>query len=233
MKKEFVVNRQGKDFVLYAGLLDQAHREGLKRISTRVVQAPTDDNGQLAIVHAEVETEKGVFSGIGDASPQNVGRMIAPHLTRMAETRAKARALRDAINVGTTALEELADIEEEIHHAAQPRTAQAGPATARPVRTLTALPRPEPAEMPAPLRAPVAAADRPRPTAAPAEVHVAQTTGPATEQQIARLTKLQTALGRPTEILGGLTQEAAAAQIAELVQLFNAQARQGRSAGAR
>src|SRR5689334_15712607 len=125
MKKEFVVNRQGKDFVLYAGLLDQAHREGLKRITTKVVQAPTDDNGQLAIVHAEVETEKGIFSGIGDASPQNVGRMIAPHLLRMAETRAKARALRDAINVGTTALEELADIEEELHHPAQPRVVQA------------------------------------------------------------------------------------------------------------
>lgn len=223
MKKEFVVNRQGKDFVLYAGLLDQAHREGLKRITTRVVQAPTDDNGQLAIVHAEVETEKGIFSGIGDASPQNVGRMIVPHLLRMAETRAKARALRDAINVGTTALEELADIEEEMHH------------TARPARTLTALPRPEPAEEPAPLQAPAARAERSQPAAPPAEVRpiAAQPSGPATDQQLARLTKLQTALGRPVEVPEGLTQEAAAARIAELVQLFNAQARQGRSAGAR
>src|SRR5229473_7791123 len=113
MKKEFIVNRQGKDFVLYAGLLDQAHREGLKRINTTLIQAPSDENGQMAIVHAEVETEKGVFSGIGDASPQNVGRMIAPHLIRMSETRAKARALRDAINVGVTALEELSDVDED------------------------------------------------------------------------------------------------------------------------
>ncbi|MGH2346647.1 MAG: hypothetical protein ACRDG4_15590, partial [Chloroflexota bacterium] len=113
MKKEFIVNRQGKDFVLYAGLLDQAHREGLKRITTTLVQAPSEDNGQLAICRAEVETEKGVFSGIGDASPANVGRMIAAHTVRMAETRAKARALRDAINVGVTAFEELGDLDED------------------------------------------------------------------------------------------------------------------------
>lgn len=93
MDKRFLVNRQGKDFVLYAGLLDQAHREGLKRITTSLVQAPSAGNGHLAICHAEVETEKGVFTGIGDASPENVGRMIALHTVRMAETRAKARAL--------------------------------------------------------------------------------------------------------------------------------------------
>jgi hypothetical protein len=56
-----------------------------------------------------VRTEDGKFSGIGDASPANVNRQIAPHIIRMAETRAKARALRDAINVGVTAFEELGE----------------------------------------------------------------------------------------------------------------------------
>lgn len=112
MKKEFIVQRQGCDFVLYAGLLDEAHSQGLKRITTTLIQAPGEQNGQLAIVYAEVETAKGVFSGIGDACPQNVGRMVALHIIRLAETRAKARALRDAINVGVSALEEIADTEE-------------------------------------------------------------------------------------------------------------------------
>lgn len=105
-----MIMRQGKQYVLFAGLLDEAHSRGLKGIDTELIQVPTAENGSTAIIKATVEMEDGrVFSGIGDASPDNVGRNIAPHLIRMAETRAKARALRDAVNVGSTALEELSD----------------------------------------------------------------------------------------------------------------------------
>lgn len=109
MDKKWIITRQGKDFVLYEGLLDEAHQQGLKRIATTLIQIPHDDNGNVAVCQAEVETTKGTFSGIGDASPGNVNRMIAPHLIRMAETRAKARALRDAVNIGVSAVEELGD----------------------------------------------------------------------------------------------------------------------------
>ena len=102
-----MIERQGKRFVLYAGLLEEAHSRGLRSIETELLQVPAAENGDVAIVRAVVRMEEGKFSGIGDAGPQNVGRMIAPHLIRMAETRAKARALRDAINVGVTAFEEL------------------------------------------------------------------------------------------------------------------------------
>jgi hypothetical protein len=112
MKKEFIVERNGKSFVLYAGLLDLAHERGLKAVTTTLVQIPSDLNGHMAIVHATVETSQGTFTGLGDAAPDNVARMMVPHLIRMAETRAKARALRDAVNVGVTALEELGDLDE-------------------------------------------------------------------------------------------------------------------------
>src|SRR5688572_9618205 len=112
MKKEFIVERNGRSFVLYAGLLDQAHERGLKGVTNTLVQIPSDLNGQMAIVHATVETSQGTFTGLGDAAPENVSRMMVPHLIRMAETRAKARALRDAVNVGVTALEELGELDE-------------------------------------------------------------------------------------------------------------------------
>lgn len=96
-----------KEVVTYQGLLSKAHDEGLQRIATRLVQVPSDDNGRTAIAKALVETKKGRFEGIGDANPENVNSFIVPHLIRMAETRAKARALRDAVNIGIVSFEEL------------------------------------------------------------------------------------------------------------------------------
>ena len=96
-----------KEVVTYPGLLSKAHDEGLQRIATRLVQVPSDENGRTAIAKALVETKKGRFEGIGDASPENVNGFIVPHLIRMAETRAKARALRDAVNIGIVSFEEL------------------------------------------------------------------------------------------------------------------------------
>lgn len=98
---KYKIDRQGKTFVLYAGLLNEAHKLGLKRVETQLLQVPDTEHGiDTAIVHARVETEDGrIFCGLGDASPKNVSKNIVPHIIRMAETRAKARAFRDAVNI--------------------------------------------------------------------------------------------------------------------------------------
>ena len=120
--KQFILNISIKDHdgrvigtkqvVCYQGLLARAHQDGLRSVKTEIVQAPNKDNGDVAIVRAVVVTMRGSFDGIGDASPINVNARVAGHLLRVAETRAKARALRDAVNIGIVALEELGDIDE-------------------------------------------------------------------------------------------------------------------------
>ncbi len=65
-----------KEVATFAGLLAKAHEEGLKRIETELLQVPAEDNHFVAIARAVVETDKGVFTGIGDASAENVNRMI-------------------------------------------------------------------------------------------------------------------------------------------------------------
>lgn len=116
---DLFMDYKGKDFVLYRGLLAKAHDEGLRSIDTEIVQFPTAANERLCVVKAVVHMDDGEgsrtrrFTGYGDASPDikgNLGGMIAPHWIRMAETRAKARALRDAVNVGVTAFDELGDL---------------------------------------------------------------------------------------------------------------------------
>jgi hypothetical protein len=98
-----------KEVIAYRGLLDMVHKERLREIRTTLLQAPSKDNDFTAIVHAVVRTSRGRFTGIGDANPRNVNAKIAPHLIRMAETRAEARAMRKAVNIGAVALEELGD----------------------------------------------------------------------------------------------------------------------------
>jgi len=152
LRREFLIRRDNKDFVLYAGLLDLAHQRGLRGITTTLVQAPSDLNGLVAIVHAIVSMPEGEFTGLGDASPSNVTRLMAPHLIRMAETRAKARALRDAVNVGVAALEELGGEDSALSDDARPEEL--------PPSTPVALPG-------VPARPPAAAVDQARLLAGP------------------------------------------------------------------
>jgi hypothetical protein len=115
LKDGFIKNIKGKDFVLYAGVLDLANQRGLLKLEVELLQYPTKDNGNEAICRAIAESANGgVFSDIGDANPGNCTPMIAKHLIRMASTRAKGRCLRDMCNIGIACLEELSDLDDVI-----------------------------------------------------------------------------------------------------------------------
>jgi len=111
----FIINIKGKDFVIYAGVLDLATQMGLMKLGIELLQFPTKENGNEAICRAVAESKTGeVFSDIGDANPQNCSSKVVKHLIRMASTRAKGRALRDMCNIGIACIEELADIDDVI-----------------------------------------------------------------------------------------------------------------------
>ncbi len=105
--KKFIIEMQGKQFILYDGLLDMAHQMGLVELTPEIVKLEKD----CVVFKATAVTMDGEmirkFTGHGDATPDNVNRMIKPHMIRMAETRAKARALRDLTNIGMCSVEEL------------------------------------------------------------------------------------------------------------------------------
>jgi hypothetical protein len=94
----------GKPFVKYAGLLAMAHAQGLQQLAARFRRV----SETLAVAQATATfTDGRCFTESGDATPENVGPQVRPHFARLALTRAMARCVRDALNIGLCAVEEL------------------------------------------------------------------------------------------------------------------------------
>lgn len=139
INEKFIINLQGKNFITYEGLLDLAHQKNLISIEVELIQIPNKENSMTAICKATATTDKETFSDIGDASPQSVNATIAPHLIRMASTRAKARVLRDLTNMGMTAIEELS-FDDGVNEPEEPyQISQQEPPTKRQVDTIKKL----------------------------------------------------------------------------------------------
>lgn len=123
MKTKHIINLKGKDFITFKGLLELAHKQGLKSISTELISLDKDiieeeKDGKtflkqptgLVIFKAIVTGEKGTYEAYGDASPKSVqSPAIRPHIIRMSETRAIARALRWYTGFGYTSSIELSE----------------------------------------------------------------------------------------------------------------------------
>jgi hypothetical protein len=102
----YLVLIQGKPFIKFAGLLQMAHEQHLVELSETWLYNDTE----LSLAHAVAIFEDGRrFEGSGDAPPQNVTKKVVPHFRRVALTRAKSRALRDALNIDMVAVEELGE----------------------------------------------------------------------------------------------------------------------------
>jgi hypothetical protein len=101
---KWITKIHGKDFIQYAGLLALAHEQGMIELGAQFISV-TD---VLALAFAWAQFNDGrKFWESGDATPTNVHQQVRAHFPRVALTRAKARVLRDALNIGMVAVEEL------------------------------------------------------------------------------------------------------------------------------
>ena len=109
IKQEYIVNLKGKNFITFAGLLSMAHENGLTSLTSTPVFE--DHEKGIYIFRAVAIGNRGDyvvrFEDEGDAMPYNVGKMIKPHIRRMASTRAMARVLRLYNGVGMCSVEEI------------------------------------------------------------------------------------------------------------------------------
>jgi hypothetical protein len=101
---QYLQRIDGQPFVKYAGLLTLAHAQGLQQLEAWF----TGVSETLAVAQATATFRDGRrFTESGEATPENVGCRVRPHFARLALTRAKARCLRDALNIALCAVEEL------------------------------------------------------------------------------------------------------------------------------
>jgi isopentenyl phosphate kinase len=109
-KQGFIIRLQGNDYVLYKGLVALAHEMGLKSIISEPIEIDWDAGRFIFKATVTMLDELGhekVFVDYGDCTKHNTNKMIYPAALRMASTRARGRALRDATGVALTTHEEL------------------------------------------------------------------------------------------------------------------------------
>ena len=101
---KWVKRIHGKEFIEYQGLLAMAHEQGLQELGSCFMTV----SETLALAFAWASFKDGrKFWDAGDATPNNVHQQVKAHFPRVALTRAKARLLRDALNIGMGSVEEL------------------------------------------------------------------------------------------------------------------------------
>ncbi len=81
-----------------------AHERGLVNLSAHFISV----NNDIALASASATfTDGKIFTESADSTPSNVNPKVKQHFPRMALTRAKARALRDALNISMCSIEEI------------------------------------------------------------------------------------------------------------------------------
>jgi len=131
-----LVKVQGKQYPLVGGRLRLAHEENKElSIVTNIINLSDDK----VVVQANIKTQKGNFSGLGNASSKR-DRLLSNALVELAETRAIARGLRFAgYGVEFTGFEEVHDNTKELAESFETNQGDNTPATKSQLESVAAL----------------------------------------------------------------------------------------------
>jgi hypothetical protein len=104
---KYVINVKGKEYLSYKGLLAYAHKNGL--LNMWIMESTINADKKTAIIQVKVQIADGLdqvleFEGLGSSGFD--GQDYQGRFVEVAHTRAKARALRDALNINMETLEE-------------------------------------------------------------------------------------------------------------------------------
>jgi len=102
---EGITDLQGQEYINHRGLLALGHLHGLSEVVVTLIDF-SPETGH-AIVSATAKGDRGTFTDIADASPDNVGPRTMNATPRMASTRAINRSLRLYLGIGATTAEEI------------------------------------------------------------------------------------------------------------------------------
>ena len=105
-----MMSQHGKPYITHVGLVWLANHRGKPWNGTIVshdIKWNQSGHPHAAVVVFKVWDDEQEHTDIGDACAINVGKMIAPHLIRMASTRAQNRALRAFVGYAGCTADEL------------------------------------------------------------------------------------------------------------------------------
>lgn len=105
-REKYITIFEGNDLISYEGLRKLAH-DKIQKIFVNMISIP-DETRRYAIARATVYSTDGkIWQAIGDASHENCAPEVVPYLIRIAEIRAKGRAMREMLGLDIIMLEEV------------------------------------------------------------------------------------------------------------------------------
>jgi len=97
------------EFVTLAGLWRLVTLKGIKATRSQVITSPSTNNTNATIIFGITFNDGSYFEAVGHANESNCSEEYAKFVVTMAESRAKARACRDALNIQICSDEERSD----------------------------------------------------------------------------------------------------------------------------